>query len=176
MNGFLNILKPPGMTSAAVVAVVKRLTGEQRVGHAGTLDPEAAGVLPVMIGRAARLFDFLVDKEKAYVAECAFGFATDTQDATGVIVATGENYPTYEDVAAAAKQLEGEGKGRLALTARLMELCGELTPLRPAWQELLAQRKDELWKLKKTYADACAKRQPRINYKNGINRSIQATF
>ena len=45
MNGFLNILKPPGMTSAAVVAVVKRLTGEKRVGHAGTLDPEAAGVL-----------------------------------------------------------------------------------------------------------------------------------
>ncbi|MBQ7305806.1 MAG: pseudouridine synthase, partial [Clostridia bacterium] len=73
MNGFLNILKPPGMTSAAVVAQVRRLTGEKRVGHAGTLDPEAAGVLPVMIGKAARLFDYLVDKEKEYVAECAFG-------------------------------------------------------------------------------------------------------
>ena len=52
MNGFLNILKPPGMTSAAVVAVVKRLTGEKRVGHAGTLDPEAAGVLPVKLSHA----------------------------------------------------------------------------------------------------------------------------
>ena len=50
MNGFLNILKPPGMTSAAVVAVVRRMTGEKRVGHAGTLDPEAAGVLPIMVG------------------------------------------------------------------------------------------------------------------------------
>lgn len=83
MNGFLNILKPPGMTSAAVVGYVRRMTGEKRVGHAGTLDPEAAGVLPIMIGRAARLFDYLVDKEKTYVAECAFGAATDTQDATG---------------------------------------------------------------------------------------------
>ncbi len=108
MNGFLNILKPPGMTSAAVVAVVKRLTGEKRVGHAGTLDPEAAGVLPIMIGRAARLFDYLVDKEKAYVAECAFGCATDTQDATGVIVESSKNYPDYETVCAAAKRLEGD--------------------------------------------------------------------
>ena len=108
MNGFLNVLKPPGMTSAAVVAVVKRLTGEKRVGHAGTLDPEAAGVLPIMIGRAARLFDYLVDKEKAYVAEAAFGFATDTQDATGVVVESGENYPAYDAVCAAARQLEGD--------------------------------------------------------------------
>lgn len=108
MNGFLNILKPPGMTSAAVVAVVKRLTGEKRVGHAGTLDPEAAGVLPVMIGRAARLFDYLVDKEKAYVAEAAFGFATDTQDATGTVIAEGTDYPTREAIRAAADQLQGD--------------------------------------------------------------------
>ena len=108
MNGFLNILKPPGMTSAAVVAVVRRLTGEKRVGHAGTLDPEAAGVLPVMIGKAARLFDYLVDKQKEYVAECAFGVATDTQDATGKVVAAGENYPSLEAVLAAREKLTGD--------------------------------------------------------------------
>ena len=108
MNGFLNILKPPGMTSAAVVANVRRLTGEKRVGHAGTLDPEAAGVLPVMIGKAARLFDYLVDKEKEYVAECAFGVATDTQDATGQVIASGENYPSYDQVQAASHQLIGD--------------------------------------------------------------------
>ena len=108
MNGFLNILKPPGMTSAGVVAVVRRLTGEKRVGHAGTLDPEAAGVLPVMIGKAARLFDYLVDKEKAYVAEVAFGCATDTQDATGRVVAQGENYPDLEQVRQAADKLIGD--------------------------------------------------------------------
>lgn len=108
MNGFLNILKPPGMTSAAVVAVVRRLTGEKRVGHAGTLDPEAAGVLPVMIGKAARLFDYLVDKEKEYVAEAAFGTATDTQDATGRITACGENYPDWAQIEAAAASQIGD--------------------------------------------------------------------
>lgn len=108
MNGFLNILKPPGMTSAAVVANVKRLTGEKRVGHAGTLDPEAAGVLPIMIGRAARLFDYLVDKEKAYVAEVAFGYATDTQDATGAIIESGTNYPDMAAVRDAADHLTGD--------------------------------------------------------------------
>ena len=82
MNAFISLLKPPGLTSAAAVGACMRLTGEERVGHAGTLDPEACGVLPIMIGRAARLFDALVDKEKTYVAECAFGAATDTQDAS----------------------------------------------------------------------------------------------
>lgn len=108
MNGFLNILKPPGMTSAAVVAVVRRLTGEKRVGHAGTLDPEAAGVLPVMVGKAARLFDYLVDKQKTYVAEVAFGAATDTQDATGIVIAQGDNYPDYAAVCAAAQTMVGD--------------------------------------------------------------------
>lgn len=108
MNGFLNILKPPGMTSAAVVATIRRLTGEKRVGHAGTLDPEAAGVLPIMIGKAARLFDYLVDKEKEYVAECAFGVATDTQDATGAVVARGDNYPAFDAVEQASHKLIGD--------------------------------------------------------------------
>ncbi len=108
MNGFLNILKPPGMTSAAVVTTIRRLTGEKRVGHAGTLDPEAAGVLPIMIGKAARLFDYLVDKEKEYVAECAFGVATDTQDATGAVVARGDNYPAFDAVEQASHKLIGD--------------------------------------------------------------------
>ena len=108
MNGFLNILKPPGMSSAAVVGAVKRLTNEKRVGHAGTLDPEAAGVLPVMVGQATRLFDYLVDKEKQYVAECAFGLATDTQDAQGAVTARGDEYPDLETVRRAADRLTGD--------------------------------------------------------------------
>ncbi len=108
MNGFLNILKPPGMSSAAVVATVKRLTGEKRVGHAGTLDPEASGVLPVMIGQTTRLFDYLVDKEKTYVAECAFGQATDTQDAQGRVTAEGDAWPSMDAVRAAADALTGD--------------------------------------------------------------------
>ena len=108
MNGYFNILKTTGMSSAAVVAVMRRLTGVKRIGHAGTLDPEAAGVLPVMTGKATRLFDYLADKEKEYVAVCAFGAATDTQDATGNVTETGENYPDRETFLNAAVQLTGE--------------------------------------------------------------------
>ena len=108
MNGFFNIMKPTGMSSAAVVAVMRRLTGEKRVGHAGTLDPEAAGVLPIMTGKAARLFDYLTDKEKEYVAVCAFGSRTDTQDATGEVLETGDNYPDRETILRAAAGLTGE--------------------------------------------------------------------
>lgn len=108
MNGFFNILKPTGMSSAAVVAVMRRLTGEKRVGHAGTLDPEAAGVLPIMTGKAARLFDYLTDKEKEYVAVCAFGSRTDTQDATGEVIETGDHYPDRETVLRAAEELTGD--------------------------------------------------------------------
>ena len=108
MNGYFNINKPSGMSSAAVVAVLRRLTGEKRVGHAGTLDPEAAGVLPVMTGKATRLFDYLADKDKEYVAVCAFGTATDTQDATGHITERGSNYPDRDTFLAAAVQLTGD--------------------------------------------------------------------
>lgn len=87
-SGFLCVLKPPGMTSSAVVVRVRRKLGAgAKVGHAGTLDPEAAGVLPVMTGRAARLFDYLADKEKTYVAQLVPGYATDTQDVYGRVTA-----------------------------------------------------------------------------------------
>ena len=112
MNGFFNIWKPAGMSSAAVVAVMRRLTGEKRTGHAGTLDPEAAGVLPIMTGKATRLFDYLVDKEKEYEAVCAFGSSTDTQDATGTVLETGENYPDCKTVRAKAQELTGEIRQR----------------------------------------------------------------
>lgn len=97
MNGFLNLLKPPGMSSGAAVAVIKRLTGE-RVGHAGTLDPEAAGVLPVMIGRATRLLDCFPDKSKSYAAEIAFAGATDTQDAQGTVTEEAVRVPAREEI------------------------------------------------------------------------------
>ena len=112
MNGFFNIWKPAGMSSAAVVAVMRRLTGEKRTGHAGTLDPEAAGVLPIMVGKAARLFDYLVDKEKEYEAVCAFGSRTDTQDATGEVLETGTNYPTLDIVREKVQALTGEIRQR----------------------------------------------------------------
>lgn len=105
--GFLNVLKPPGMSSAHVVGAVRRMLGGAKIGHAGTLDPEAAGVLPLMVGKAARLFDYMQDKEKAYVTEVAFGTATDTQDAQGVVVARGDQIPDETAIRGALAHFTG---------------------------------------------------------------------
>ena len=109
MNGFLCVLKPPGMTSSDVVVRVRRkLPRGMKVGHAGTLDPEAAGVLPLMIGKASRLFDYLVEKEKTYVAQLKPGYATDTQDAHGKIIAGSGEQVTLEQLQAVIPQFIGD--------------------------------------------------------------------
>ena len=74
MDGFINLLKPPGMTSSdAVMAVRRLLPRKTAVGHGGTLDPDAAGVLPICVGKATRLFDYIIDKQKEYIAELRLG-------------------------------------------------------------------------------------------------------
>lgn len=86
-NGFLNVLKPTGMTSSDVVVMIRRMLPRgTAVGHGGTLDPDAAGVLPVCVGKATRLFDYIIDKQKTYIAELTLGVETDTQDQTGRVV------------------------------------------------------------------------------------------
>jgi len=83
VNGILNINKPQGKTSFGTVAGVRRLTGERRVGHAGTLDPEATGVLPVCLGQGTRVTEFLMNTDKVYWAQIELGRATDTYDDSG---------------------------------------------------------------------------------------------
>src|SRR6059036_3879739 len=83
MDGALIIDKPAGMTSHDVVALVRQTIGERRVGHTGTLDPFATGVLVVLVGRATRLAQFLSGAEKEYEAVIRLGYATDTGDVTG---------------------------------------------------------------------------------------------
>ncbi len=85
MDGILNINKPWGKTSFSVVSKVKQLSGERRVGHAGTLDPAATGVLPVCLGHGTRIIEFLVDTTKTYQAQIELGVTTDTDDASGNI-------------------------------------------------------------------------------------------
>lgn len=85
MNGIFNINKPSGKTSYQIVAMVKRLSGERKVGHAGTLDPIATGVLPVCLGKATRIIEYLFDASKTYLAEIELGVATDTYDASGQV-------------------------------------------------------------------------------------------
>src|SRR5437762_10622266 len=84
MDGLLVIDKPAGPTSHDVVVRIRRVLGERRVGHTGTLDPAATGVLPLVLGRATRLARFLSAGEKSYEAVVRLGIATDTQDAEGV--------------------------------------------------------------------------------------------
>ncbi|MBI2860683.1 MAG: tRNA pseudouridine(55) synthase TruB [Chloroflexi bacterium] len=85
MEGVLNIDKPQGLTSFDVVAAVRRLSRQRRVGHAGTLDPMATGVLPVCLGYATRLIEYLADTAKTYRAWIELGIETDTYDATGSV-------------------------------------------------------------------------------------------
>ncbi|MEW5921085.1 MAG: tRNA pseudouridine(55) synthase TruB [Bacillota bacterium] len=85
MNGFLNILKPPGMTSHDVVAYIRKLFPRIKIGHGGTLDPGAAGVLPILLGRTTRLASFLQEFPKIYRAELYLGISTDTGDSFGNI-------------------------------------------------------------------------------------------
>ena len=86
-TGIINVLKPPGMTSHDVVAVIRKIYRQKRVGHAGTLDPAAAGVLPVFVGPATRLIEYTTDTRKSYRVELTFGYETDTGDDTGNVTA-----------------------------------------------------------------------------------------
>ncbi len=86
MNGIINLLKPPGMSSNGATVFLRKLLDEKRVGHAGTLDPGAAGVLVVLAGRSARLSEFLMNHPKRYLAELAFGARTDTLDSYGKVL------------------------------------------------------------------------------------------
>ncbi len=90
MLGLLLVNKPQGITSFGAVARIKRLTGEKRVGHTGTLDPMATGVLPILIGRATTLSQYLIDADKSYSATVKLGIATDSCDITGNVISQKE--------------------------------------------------------------------------------------
>ena len=109
-DGFINLNKPSGMTSHDAVNHVRRIFSVLKVGHAGTLDPAACGVLPIAIGRATKFIEYLADRDKSYRAEILFGLATDSGDLDGSIIARAENFamPTREALDAALKTFVGE--------------------------------------------------------------------
>lgn len=90
MDGVINVLKPPGMTSHDVISFLRRTLHQRRIGHAGTLDPQAAGVLPVCVGQATRLVEYLGAADKEYLCELTLGLTTTTQDAWGEVTARRE--------------------------------------------------------------------------------------
>lgn len=110
MQGFLLIDKPKDLTSFSVAARIRHLTGEKRVGHSGTLDPMATGVLGIFIGRATVLSSYLLDSDKEYTAKIMLGKATDTEDITGEVIKTAEVNVNNDDIKRVLKEFTGQIK------------------------------------------------------------------
>lgn len=108
MNGVLIVDKPAGWTSFDVVAKLRRLSGERKIGHAGTLDPMATGVLPLLLGRGAKAMELLPDTTKSYTASFRFGEKTDTGDVTGTVIERSAVVPSARALADAAAAYTGE--------------------------------------------------------------------
>ena len=107
-TGVLVVNKPQGVTSHDVVSFVRRAYGTRQVGHTGTLDPMATGVLPVLLGRAVKASEFVMAEEKEYIAELTLGVTTDTEDTTGNILSTCGDIPGEQAVAEACASFVGE--------------------------------------------------------------------
>ena len=88
MDGVISLIKPPGITSHDAIGICRRILKERRIGHSGTLDPLAYGVLPIFVGKAARAIEYTESIGKTYVAECKLGVETDTEDSTGNVLRT----------------------------------------------------------------------------------------
>jgi tRNA pseudouridine55 synthase len=148
ISGWLVVDKPAGMTSTAVVNKVKWALSAQKAGHAGTLDPDATGVLAVALGEATKTIPYITDALKCYRFRVVLGAATDTDDASGVVMATAAGRPTDSEIVAAlgafrgdiqqvppqysAVKVDGERAYDLAREGEAMELAA-----RPLWVERL---------------------------------------
>jgi len=151
VDGILNINKPWGKTSFSIVSVVKRLSGESRVGHAGTLDPAASGVLPICLGQGTRVIEFLMDAPKAYRAEIEFGVVTDTDDATGNIISRGDP----------------SGISRRKLLSALNSFCGLISQTPPMYSAV-KQGGKPLYKLARLGIEVERKSRLRWIYQLGL--------
>jgi len=109
MNGILNILKPTGMTSHDVVSSVRKILNTKKIGHAGTLDPNVAGVLVICVGKGTKLSEYLMNGDKTYICELILGQSTDTQDSYGKVVEKRDNvHVNYEELVKILQEFKGE--------------------------------------------------------------------
>ncbi len=108
MQGFVNVYKPSGVSSAYVVGCIKKKFHLSKVGHMGTLDPLAEGVLPIAIGKATRMFDYMLSKTKTYVVGMTFGYSTDTLDSTGIVTNTCDVLPSVQQLRAVLPNFVGD--------------------------------------------------------------------
>ena len=108
INGILDLYKDEGMTSHDAVAIVRRIYKTKKVGHTGTLDPMATGVLPVLVGRAAKAAELLVSDDKIYRAGLRLGITTDTEDTTGAVLTKSDDIPDADTVLAVCREFVGD--------------------------------------------------------------------
>lgn len=108
MNGVINLYKPTGITSFDAVYKIRKLCNTKKVGHTGTLDPEASGVLPICIGSATKIVDYIMNDSKVYRTLLKLGVETDTYDREGVIISNSDIVPQQQDIIHAIKSFIGE--------------------------------------------------------------------
>ena len=108
VSGVIVINKHEGVTSYRIVQILRKLYSTRKVGHTGTLDPMATGVLPVLVGRAVKAADFIVAEDKEYIAEMTLGVTTDTEDITGEVLTESPDIPEEESVLEACKSFVGD--------------------------------------------------------------------
>lgn len=108
VSGVIVINKHEGVTSYRIVQILRKLYSTRKVGHTGTLDPMATGVLPVLVGRAVKAADFIVAEDKEYIAEMTLGVTTDTEDITGEVLTESSDIPEEESVLEACKSFVGD--------------------------------------------------------------------
>lgn len=120
LHGVLNIYKEKGYTSHDVVAKLRRIVGQKKIGHTGTLDPDAVGVLPVCLGKATKVCDMLTDKDKTYEAVLLLGRETDTQDASGQVLAVRDTIELTDE----------------AVTEAILSFVGEYDQIPPMYSAL----------------------------------------
>lgn len=151
MDGIINVYKERGFTSHDVVAKLRGILRQKKIGHTGTLDPEAEGVLPVCLGKATKVCDLLTDKDKTYEAVMKLGIVTDTQDMTGNVLAAKKPFETEDRVYS-----EEEKKQRIQNAA--MSFLGEYSQIPPMYSALKVNGK-KLYELAREGKEV--ERQPR---------------
>lgn len=164
LQGIVNVLKPPGMTSHDVVQYLRRLLRVKRIGHAGTLDPGATGVLVVAVGQATRLIEFAMNSSKYYRAEMVLGVTTDTQDAFGKVTRREEPGDlSAEDIATVLDKFHGRVQQVPPMVSavryrgrKLYELArqGQEVPREPRWVEI-HEVKLRRWEPPRAVFDVC---------------------
>lgn len=108
MDGMINVFKPRGITSHDVVNRLRRILGTKKIGHTGTLDPNASGVLPICIGKATRISEYLLDSSKEYISELTLGYETDTQDEDGIVINASAKMVEHEDIVDSINSFRGK--------------------------------------------------------------------